>query len=362
MKQRCMQITWTNGATIGGSSGSPLIDTVTHKIVGVLTGGYTSCQDRTQSDYYGRLSAVGSYQPASCTSASLADMLCIHTKKRTQEWCLVDRSLGAVRCNALRCHGRFYLSWLYCSFTDDGLWSTAHALLAGFRDQAILASARLSGMSMWRAAQCWEKGLYQYLSSRVELQSGSDYAKPRTISLLRAENTASGANVTAHGPSAQPLQLIAALAPLNTSLFSAVLAVRAAWQSMCSTGLVHLVLCRLQRDIGICPGIFACLACDASQAYLQLSTASSQCRSWLLPECVALPSKHHLSDNHLLVSHSALSKDSRVHPEEVRVILFLSSNASKTLLNTSLSALATAVQLDGPATGKYHPSPKSRYH
>lgn len=53
-----MQVTWGKGATIGGSSGSPLIDVTTQKIVGVLTGGYTSCRDRTKSDYYGRLSAV----------------------------------------------------------------------------------------------------------------------------------------------------------------------------------------------------------------------------------------------------------------------------------------------------------------
>lgn len=63
-----MQVTWGNGATIGGSSGSPLIDVATQKVVGVLTGGYTNCHDRTQSDYYGRLSAVSA--PA---------CLCMHT-------------------------------------------------------------------------------------------------------------------------------------------------------------------------------------------------------------------------------------------------------------------------------------------
>lgn len=52
------QVTWTRGATIGGSSGSPLIDVATNRVVGVLTGGYSSCQDRTQPDYYGRLSVV----------------------------------------------------------------------------------------------------------------------------------------------------------------------------------------------------------------------------------------------------------------------------------------------------------------
>ena len=53
-----MQVTWSNGATIGGSSGSPLINIETEKIVGVLTGGYTSCQDQTTSDYYGTLASV----------------------------------------------------------------------------------------------------------------------------------------------------------------------------------------------------------------------------------------------------------------------------------------------------------------
>ncbi|CAK0735575.1 hypothetical protein CVIRNUC_000603 [Coccomyxa viridis] len=100
-----LQVTWSNGATIGGSSGSPLINIETEKIVGVLTGGYTSCQDQTTSDYYGTL------------------------------------------------------------------------------------------------ASCWEAGLYQYLSSQVRLAAGSDYAKPSTLSLMRAQNSASGRNATMHGPS-----------------------------------------------------------------------------------------------------------------------------------------------------------------
>ncbi|CAL8467108.1 g6644 [Coccomyxa elongata] len=59
------QVTWTTGATVGGSSGSPLIDVNTGKVVGVLTGGYSSCDDRTMPDYFGRLSVAwkrGLYQ------------------------------------------------------------------------------------------------------------------------------------------------------------------------------------------------------------------------------------------------------------------------------------------------------------
>lgn len=53
-----MQITWWKGATASGSSGSPLIDLDSHKVVGVLTGGFASCASPKQPDYYGRLSAV----------------------------------------------------------------------------------------------------------------------------------------------------------------------------------------------------------------------------------------------------------------------------------------------------------------
>ena len=53
-----MQITWWKGATASGSSGSPLIDLDTRKVVGVLTGGFASCAAPKQPDYYGRLSAV----------------------------------------------------------------------------------------------------------------------------------------------------------------------------------------------------------------------------------------------------------------------------------------------------------------
>ena len=35
----------------------------------------------------------------------------------------------------------------------------------------------------------------------MQLQAGSDYAEPRTLSLMQAQNTASGANATKHGPS-----------------------------------------------------------------------------------------------------------------------------------------------------------------
>lgn len=54
------------------------------------------------------------------------------------------------------------------------------------------------------AVQCWEAGLYQYLSSQVRLAAGSDYAKPSTLSLMRAQNSASGRNATMHGPSEAP--------------------------------------------------------------------------------------------------------------------------------------------------------------
>ncbi|KAK9834127.1 hypothetical protein WJX81_000295 [Elliptochloris bilobata] len=51
-------VKWGEGATEGGSSGSPLIDADTGKVVGVLTGGFSNCLQPTTPDYYGRLSAA----------------------------------------------------------------------------------------------------------------------------------------------------------------------------------------------------------------------------------------------------------------------------------------------------------------
>ena len=64
------QVTWTDGATASGSSGSPLIDVESGKIVGVLTGGFASCASRSGPDYYGRLSAVHTC-PLCCHAASI---------------------------------------------------------------------------------------------------------------------------------------------------------------------------------------------------------------------------------------------------------------------------------------------------
>ena len=40
--------------------GSPLIDTATKRVVGVLTGGVSSCDTRSSPDYFGRISRVSS--------------------------------------------------------------------------------------------------------------------------------------------------------------------------------------------------------------------------------------------------------------------------------------------------------------
>ena len=52
------QVTWTQGATQGGSSGAALIDAGSGRIVGVLTGGTTTCDVFSGADYFGKLSVV----------------------------------------------------------------------------------------------------------------------------------------------------------------------------------------------------------------------------------------------------------------------------------------------------------------
>ena len=52
------QVQWSQGATQGGSSGAALIDADSRKVVGVLTGGTTTCSIFSGADYFGKLSVV----------------------------------------------------------------------------------------------------------------------------------------------------------------------------------------------------------------------------------------------------------------------------------------------------------------
>ncbi|MDR0438060.1 MAG: S1 family peptidase [Bacteroidales bacterium] len=49
------RVTWSEGTTEGGSSGSPLINS-DRRIIGQLHGGYASCNAQTQPDWYGKIS------------------------------------------------------------------------------------------------------------------------------------------------------------------------------------------------------------------------------------------------------------------------------------------------------------------
>ena len=49
---------WEDGTTEGGSSGSCLWDAATKKCVGHLSGGYASCDEPTERDWYGKFSAA----------------------------------------------------------------------------------------------------------------------------------------------------------------------------------------------------------------------------------------------------------------------------------------------------------------
>lgn len=51
-------MTWTQGATEPGSSGAALIDMESRQVVGVLTGGTTTCDVFSGADYFGKLSVV----------------------------------------------------------------------------------------------------------------------------------------------------------------------------------------------------------------------------------------------------------------------------------------------------------------
>ena len=63
-----MQVKWSKGVSAPGSSGSPLIDAETGKVVGVLTGGLSDCHATGSPDYYGRLSAVSPSPPVQASA------------------------------------------------------------------------------------------------------------------------------------------------------------------------------------------------------------------------------------------------------------------------------------------------------
>lgn len=65
-------VAWNDGTTEGGSSGSPLFDSVTHRIVGQLHGGTASCASIT-SDYYGKVAM--SWTGGGTSSTRLSDWL-----------------------------------------------------------------------------------------------------------------------------------------------------------------------------------------------------------------------------------------------------------------------------------------------
>ncbi len=52
--ERFHEVLWSNGTTEGGSSGSPLFNQGTQRIIGQLYGGHASCLARNEPDYFGR--------------------------------------------------------------------------------------------------------------------------------------------------------------------------------------------------------------------------------------------------------------------------------------------------------------------
>ncbi len=52
--ERFHEVLWSNGTTEGGSSGSPLFNQGTQRVIGQLYGGHASCLARNEPDYFGR--------------------------------------------------------------------------------------------------------------------------------------------------------------------------------------------------------------------------------------------------------------------------------------------------------------------
>lgn len=68
------RVTWSKGATEGGSSGSPLINSSRY-VIGQLHGGYSSCSSQTEPDWYGKVSYSWLNNNASDSRRRLKDWL-----------------------------------------------------------------------------------------------------------------------------------------------------------------------------------------------------------------------------------------------------------------------------------------------
>lgn len=67
-------IDWDSGTTEGGSSGSPLFDNSTKRLVGMLSGGFAACGNN-DSDWYGKFSVAWSNNGTTDPSERLSDWL-----------------------------------------------------------------------------------------------------------------------------------------------------------------------------------------------------------------------------------------------------------------------------------------------
>src|SRR6185436_11249883 len=67
------QVFWSDGVTEAGSSGSGIWDPSTHRLVGTLSGGFSSCSNPGSPDCYGKLAVA--WSSGSTAATRLRDWL-----------------------------------------------------------------------------------------------------------------------------------------------------------------------------------------------------------------------------------------------------------------------------------------------
>ena len=168
-------MTWGEGATEGGSSGSPLIDADTGKVVGVLTGGFSSCL-QPLADYYGRLSAVRAANdtPPSVTAAP-------QERGVRVMWRLGGSCPWPGQCG---------------SGAAPGPAASVHAHVPGL-DQGFAQPPTAP-----RRAQAWAGGLDHYLSTNppADLLDDVAYTLSQSMDGAVVVQSINGSASTAHGP------------------------------------------------------------------------------------------------------------------------------------------------------------------
>lgn len=121
------RVTWSDGVTEGGSSGSPLFNNA-HRVIGQLHGGYASCDNINEADWYGKFSV--SWTGGGSTNPT----------ERLSNW------LDSIGTNVLTLDGFSYMNWAIQgpNVVEGSASYTLQSVPAGYTVQWSINNSQIS--------------------------------------------------------------------------------------------------------------------------------------------------------------------------------------------------------------------------